>query len=357
VPVRADQAIFTSVRSFTGQGYRLVSASGGITADERKELTRRSPSHGSLCEPPPGGRGLAAYALTSGRHCVASSRYAGREHSSRGGERVYTHIAVLAADDFHRFECNPLMVETALLEASGHEVLRQLPAHMESLELRTPGDGGGCGPDCAKPSGVQADRLIGVVALVLAGDRAVVAAAESPRDILHWLVQAIPLVWRAQLSVCLGLKYSPARDLQLVFLPADHGLRGSPDDGVMIYHWHRPCARIVGPFDAWLAHVRREWAGGCHERVARRAARLEGPVTPADLALLVEMYDDIDCVAQADRATLERLLRQRAALRCLPEVVEDLQGCFEQEATKRCEELDRREAIASTTLPDEDIGG
>ena len=48
--VCCDQAIFTSVRTPMGEGYRIIAASKGLTAEERKALTKLSPSHDSLCK-------------------------------------------------------------------------------------------------------------------------------------------------------------------------------------------------------------------------------------------------------------------------------------------------------------------
>ena len=75
--IRCDQAVFTSIRSPMGQGYRVVAASGEIRPDEKAEITARSPSHASLCESDTEPIGLSSYRLASGRRCVG--------HPLRGG--------------------------------------------------------------------------------------------------------------------------------------------------------------------------------------------------------------------------------------------------------------------------------
>ncbi len=93
--VLVDQAIFTSLPSSTGEGYRITAATSGVTAEERRELTRRSPSHESLIDEGEGVCGLLSLPLESGRVAVGVVRFAGREHTGRGGQRVHTHFAIL----------------------------------------------------------------------------------------------------------------------------------------------------------------------------------------------------------------------------------------------------------------------
>ena len=48
--LNCDQAIFTSIRTPMGEGYRIIAASRGVRPEEKQLITRRSPSHGALCE-------------------------------------------------------------------------------------------------------------------------------------------------------------------------------------------------------------------------------------------------------------------------------------------------------------------
>ena len=68
-----DQAIFTSVRTPMGEGYRIIAASRGLSSPEKQAITRMSPSHGALCVSPVGEEGsqvdpsaASFYALLSG---------------------------------------------------------------------------------------------------------------------------------------------------------------------------------------------------------------------------------------------------------------------------------------------------
>ena len=79
-----DQAIFTSIRTPMGEGYRIIAASRGLRPEEKQAITRSSPSHDSLCWPADKGTeetenryGAAFYPLPTGRFCVALSCYGG----------------------------------------------------------------------------------------------------------------------------------------------------------------------------------------------------------------------------------------------------------------------------------------
>lgn len=115
-PVTFEQAVFTSIPSPMGQGYRLVAASPGVKAEEKVEITQRSPSHGSLCGQDANAKAIMSYRLTTGRHAVAYCCHSGREHTARGGWRVYTQIAILDESSFLGCDCNPFCVWRAIDE-------------------------------------------------------------------------------------------------------------------------------------------------------------------------------------------------------------------------------------------------
>ena len=71
-----DQAIFTSVRSPMGEGYRVIAASKGVKPKEKQEITRNSPSHDALCisledDRHDGPLAAAFYPLETGRLAVS----------------------------------------------------------------------------------------------------------------------------------------------------------------------------------------------------------------------------------------------------------------------------------------------
>ena len=118
--IACDQAIFTSIRSPMGEGYRIVAASRGLKPEEKQAITRCSPSHEALCAPrdesgsDADATGTAFYTLPSGRLCAAFTCNAGAEHTGRGGLRVYTQNVVFAETDFAKCGYNPLAVLRAM---------------------------------------------------------------------------------------------------------------------------------------------------------------------------------------------------------------------------------------------------
>ena len=112
--VPCDQAVFTSVRTPMGEGYHLIAASAGLTSEEKTEITKRSPSHNGLCGAGDQAAAVAFYALPTGRLCAAWSYPAGREHSGRGGLRVYTRVAVFNDASLSAFVYNPFNVFRAM---------------------------------------------------------------------------------------------------------------------------------------------------------------------------------------------------------------------------------------------------
>ncbi|MCZ6816838.1 MAG: hypothetical protein O7F76_09135, partial [Planctomycetota bacterium] len=125
--VRAEQAVFTSIRSPMGEGYRIIAASPGIRPDEKAEIIRRAPSHDSLCESGRAAVGLLAFPFESGRYCLGFSCHAGREHTARGGNRVYSHFAVVEPGDWQSFGFNAVRLHTALRHAIGTPLLASRP--------------------------------------------------------------------------------------------------------------------------------------------------------------------------------------------------------------------------------------
>ncbi len=214
--IQADQAIFTSIRTHTGEGYRIIAASSGVTVDERSELTRRSPSHDSLCSSADGAVAVIGYALQSGRYCVSYSRYAGREQTARGGQRVYTHMAILDDGRYRKFQYSPVAVGLSLAHAVG-QTLTLKSEKLSVLEL-TVGN-----PD-AEPKcsgfGTACDEewLMRVVSAVLGGRQLVVAGAGSPLEMLEWVLRLLPLSMRAALSSSIAAKWSAGRGIQLAFV-------------------------------------------------------------------------------------------------------------------------------------------
>lgn len=275
--VDCDQAIFTSLRSPTGEGYRIVAASPGVSANERREITQRSPSHDSLCGAAPDTQALSAYPLASGRHAIALSQYAGREQSARGGQRVYTHVAVLEAADFRRFDCHPLPVCAALATAAIDPQLAP-PSRLGTLALPVE-------LPVAQDPGDLVEAVICLVDIILSGSRVVVVNAPRPFEMLRATFEALPLVVRRGLATSAGIKYSPSARMQLVVADLEEGevLRLTRGQAVEVLDPRAPKARTGSPFAGWLELVGRMWAAGRHEELRGLTRELDQSASAHDL--------------------------------------------------------------------------
>ena len=86
--VTCDQAIYTCIKSPTGQGYRIISASPGLEPSERGEILRRTPAVNGLCIDDADAIGVSFFPLSSGRHAILHTCHAGMEPTGRGGRRT-----------------------------------------------------------------------------------------------------------------------------------------------------------------------------------------------------------------------------------------------------------------------------
>lgn len=219
-PIYAEQAIFTSVRSQTGAGYRIIAASGGLKPEERQEITQRSPSHASLSDDSPTAEALAVYSLRTGRYCVSWSRHAGVEHTARGGYRVHTHVAVLEKTAYRDFDYHPVRVHSAVLDALGPEPLLEPPANLDPLVLPDPSASAGRWLS-AVGIGCDRDLVLQVAAVLLEGQPLVVVGAKDSIATLDAAIAVLPLAIRTDISISVGMRFSPARQTHLTLLAGD----------------------------------------------------------------------------------------------------------------------------------------
>ncbi len=215
--VNCDQGVFTSIPSPMGSGYRLVSASRGIDPKEKQHIITRCPSHGSLCSEEIGAEGVSFYGLPSGRFCIAHSCNAGKEHTGRGGQRIYTRIVVLDADALWAFNCNPFEVVRSLLKIQDAEPNLKPPANPPPLELPV------CSShestrleQCVRSLGAGwlaavVDRVIGESSIIMTTELDAIALAEA-------VVLSLPKPGRRTASLSAGLKFSMGRGFTLSVL-------------------------------------------------------------------------------------------------------------------------------------------
>lgn len=312
-PVRVDQAVFTSVRSPMGQGYRLIAASPGVRAEEKAEITRRAPSHASLCETGADAVALLSLPLSSGRFCIASARYAGREHTARGGQRVYTHLALVDPEAFERFNCNPIHVCAALDEAVNGEPMLNAESHLEALALTVPREPP---PLVVAASTNERRRRAGIVLplslAMLRGEDLLVIGAHDRFDLLYRALISLPLAVRRSLSMTCGLRYSPARQAQLSLIDrdADRTQRAICAPGVHCFDIEAADADALGEktaYDAWLGFLKRRFEAGRESDLDALTSAITEDASPEALGRIVSICDDTDMVSMADPTSLAEL--------------------------------------------------
>jgi len=225
-----DRVIFTSAESLTARGYRIAGATEGVTADERSYISRRSPSHESLCDKSESAVGFSGYPLASGRYCVTRSCCAGREQSGRGGNRILTHIFVLSPGQLAAFGWNPFGVLRALQSAKAFDIGAKTPTMLEPASVE-PATGG------------ERDRVVGsfgvlreagfvyLLTRALQKTCVIVGDTDEPAAAIEGLLLTMPVPLRMGCDFSIGLKFAIARRYRINWLGrecqmARHHIRG-----------------------------------------------------------------------------------------------------------------------------------
>lgn len=328
--VFVDQALFTSIPSRTGSGYRIVAASSGIGPEERQEITQRCPSHASLADEGPSAEALYAWSFRTGRYAVAWSRHAGLEHTARGGYRVCTRVAVLDTPGYERFEFHPLRVYSAMLETLEEEPAFKEHTTLGTLLLPDPV----CGLSTwtsALGIGCNRTAIFTILDSVMAGGSTIITGLGSPLAVLDALLAVVPLSLRPAISVSAGLRYSPARPARITVLDGDCDEAQRLTRGQKIT-WLDAASLDASAADhdasvsqkSWPALVRRWWADGHRRDLCRLAARMSFEATPAALERIVALCEDTDKAIGADPATAEELAARYSAFQAANPLEDDL---------------------------------
>ncbi len=218
--VRCDQAVFTSVRTPGGEGYRIIAAGTGLTPEEKTEITKRSPSHGGLCGGNAQATGVAFYPLPTGRLCAALSYTAGQEPSGRGGLRVYTRAVLFDRAAFAAFAHNPFNIFRAM-ETCGLGTPELTPEKtLPPLELPA-GTTSRATASTAAVERVGVDWVSFVVQATLTGQCLILAGDDDARDLIEAALLCLPASRRADVSFACGLKFSIGRALSLAGVAGD----------------------------------------------------------------------------------------------------------------------------------------
>lgn len=283
-----------------GEGYRIVASSRGIKPEEKQVITRSSPSHDSLCwspeeEPTPGAwYGAAFYPLPTKRLCVAYSRYAGMEHTARGGQRVYTHCVILEAQHFSVCGFNAFRVIRAMIAGGLNEPQLKPPQLLAELTLCVE-------PTAAGRDGELLSTLDGrprraALRLMFEQRNVVLPRGERWVEAVEGLLLGLPGPMRAKASFTAGLKFASSRNHRLqVFRDESSVIRAKVEAQAAEFLTVKDVGEEVSK-SAWVRCVDAMWNRGALDLLDRRTSRAFADATPAACERVGAMYTQIDSI-------------------------------------------------------------
>jgi len=294
--IECDQAVFTSIRSPMGEGYRVIARSPGVTRTEAAEITTRAPSHGGLCLETDDAFGFLALPLESGRYCILYARHAGTEHTARGGHRVHTLAVLLTAEQFDRFSGNAVRMLAAVAKGSPAPLIEDR-ATLEPLHVSIPV---GASPFLERPE--FAALITAVISKLLAGDACIIRGAHRPLTLLETAIELTPHSTRSKMSVLAGITYAPNRGITLSLVEGDERViaRSIQGHGVTWLGWDDPLDLDDHPARAWLTLVNDRISQSRVRTLLDFVRRTEPGATVVDFNRLARIIRDIETANAAD---------------------------------------------------------
>ncbi len=219
--VLIKQAIFTSIRSGSNDGYQLAASSPGIASEDARELSQWGPAHDSLYRDRVASGCVNFFRLSSGLHCVSRTVPAGREYSGRGGERIYTHNFLIPPDALARFANNPFRIMEALIASGRTAVLKSIPKQLQPVPLIGRASAANTANLEKLCLTLGADKLATLLNATLCSTQLGLIAHVSPNRLFAGLLDLLPPPHRLKFSLTTGLKVSPRRPFRLMALPDD----------------------------------------------------------------------------------------------------------------------------------------
>lgn len=305
-----------------GEGYRIIAASRGVTADEKQAITRASPSHDALCDPSSQATGVSCYPLPGGRMCIARTCRAGAEHTGRG-DRIYTYNLVIDAAGYAAWAYNPFEVLRAA-DAAGFTAPQLKPKPvLEPATLDPPvapvfnrcDSSRPISPPPPPPSAVLWMRH--VLDLSLHDPWCVVRVEDAVQQYTEWLWCSLPGPLRLKQSVSCGIKFSMSRRRNLTLIVDEKNTTAHRLETGATHYVNAPAfaaggamsasaaSRPPAPGHEWLDWVERRWRAGQADALSARTAQPYADITLNGLNRAGETLLILD---ELDRADLGRLL-------------------------------------------------
>lgn len=312
-----DHAIFTSIRSPMGEGYRIIAGSAGIRPEERMEVTRRAPSHGGLISENEDAIGIIGFPLPTGRYCVGYVRHAGKEHTSRGGLRVHTHFVILNREQFARFVCDPWLVAGTIAAIDGDEPILKTPPNLSMLDL---GEGSKQLPDASPMMPAIEVAWYSSIVRETIGESILIANGTTlSENCEHLAWRLLPRVLREKRSMSIGIVFSPARSVDIYFATdrLDETRRAAAPSKAL---WVDPSESLPGTqpsegqtpaskskasaYAPWFALVDDLLANGRSPELLRICDLIDADATADGLKMTANLYEHLDRIYTA---TLEEV--------------------------------------------------
>ncbi len=309
-----EQAILASSREEPSGGCRLLAASPGLGADDRRDLAAWGPSHACLWEPHAGARSVNFHRLHSGNFCISRTTLTAGEDRGHDPQRVSTHCLVVTSAGLGEFAGNPLALLEEAAAAGVFDPPAFAPESLPPLQL----DGGAAAVDLPLLEQVAGQlgpqRLAALVQAALDGVCLAVSGGRPAYQLVAAVLNCLPVECRHAFSFSTELKFSSRRPFRIISLP-----RGQAE---------------------------RDWLAQCSNVTLLDLDREAGPGAPlGDWARLIERVAD----RRAFAFLASQLAQARPAL-----VLEDLPAL----GLQLCDELDteRLDGGGRETSPSEKAG-
>lgn len=342
--VVCDQAIFTSVKTPMGEGYRIIAASKGIKADEKQTITRNSPSHDSLCanvQEDASAYAIAFYLLPSRRMCLAYSCFAGAEHTGRGGQRIYTLNIVFDEMVFAQCGYNPFQIVRAVVAQGCTTPQLKPPKVLPELQLALSDiDNPALYP--ASIGKISAEWLEYLLQAVFSQKKKniIIHSNHGWLDSAEALYLGIPGPMRGRVPFSAGLRFSVGRAHRLQWFRDDHGaakkrIAGQP------YIYVEPDSDILENVEksAWSTFVRRHWECSDLSGLSRRTSKPFREVKPEYIEEVGSMYNMVDEITQLDTpqilTTVSEHLKQKIDDEIEIQITQELIQCAQHTLADR----------------------
>jgi len=253
-----QQAIFTSLKTRTQEGYQLAATSDGVTRELAETLAAWGPAHDSLLDRRLGASSINFHPLADDLFCISRTVAEGNEYSGRSGPRVYTQMLVVPDSALARFANNPFAIVEALSVGGQMIVHDKPPAQLEPIRLL--GRASLINPLRLEELAVDAgaDALANLIELATRSPRLAIRSQIPLERLLACLLMLLPPSQRLAMSFSTGLRWSPRRPFRLIALPSkfdeQRDLERSAE--ATLLDLTKPGATAPEPVDGWPIIVR-----------------------------------------------------------------------------------------------------